>query len=586
VVPDAEVTAALQAIHAGASAGSLESRTLDFKRQDRSRNDPAKDLAAAAACFANSHGGSLVVGVRDRVPGPDAIEGTDLDPVWLVQRIYEITQPALTVSAGTVPAGSVTLLVLSVPRSPDIHQVDQRALHRIGTSCVPMSASQIAAALADRRGDDWSGADAGRPSSDVSPVAMEQARTFLQQSPDPARRRYAAETDADLLRVLGVVTSDGGLTRAGELLLAKPDPTRPGRQSDQLVYQFRRTPAGEPVVVHRLEAPMLSALVRVLELISARVDKTPVNLPDGQQVQLADLPEAAVREAVVNAVMHRDYRIARPVQLEHAPTRLVVTSPGPLVFGVTVDNILTTTSRPRNPALAAAVRVLGLAEEAGVGVDRMYREMVRIGHQPPRFAEEPEEVIVTLLGGAPNRHVARYVAMLPEAEQDDADTLLILYHLLTNRTVNASQARVLLQKDETETQEVLLRLSTEPVSMLEPTRETVRRRYPNYRLRRPALEALGPAVRYHRGHTDQAERKVVELVEAAGQINARMVRVTLEVDAPTASRLLAGLVERGVLVRTSEARRGPTVTYGPGPAFPARRIRTSDQRSRPKSPGR
>jgi ATP-dependent DNA helicase RecG len=79
---------------------------------------------------------------------------------------------------------------------------------------------------------------------------------------------------------------------------------------------------------------------------------------------------------------------------------------------------------------------------------------------------------------------------------------------------------------------------------------------------------------------------VVELVEAAGQINARMVRVTLEVDAPTASRLLAGLVERGVLVRTSDARRGPSVTYGPGLAFPTRRVRSSDQRARHKPAGR
>ena len=284
---------------------------------------------------------------------------------------------------------------------------------------------------------------------------------------------------------------------------------------DLAVYQFRKTPAGEPTVVQRIAGPLVRTLVRVLEIIDARVDKTPVNLPGGQQVQLADLPEAAVREAVVNALVHRDYRLGGPVRIEHAPTRLLVASPGPLVFGVTVGNILTTTSRPRNPALAKAVRILGLAEEAGVGVDRMYREMVRVGHQPPRYVEEPDQVAVTLLGGAPNRHVTRYVAALPEAEQDDADTLLILYHLLTHRVVSAVDAAPLLQKDVAETQEVLLRLGTEPVAMLEPTRETARRRAPNYRLRSSVLSALGPAVRYRRGQGDDAERKVVELVRAA-----------------------------------------------------------------------
>lgn len=129
-----------------------------------------------------------------------------------------------------------------------------------------------------------------------------------------------------------------------------------------------------------------------------------------------------------------------------------------------------------------------------------------------------------------------------------------------------------------EAQEALLRLSTEPVAMLEPTQETARRRHPNYRLRGAAVEALGTALRYHWRRMDEAERKVVELAAAAGQINARMVRVALDLDTPTTSRLLAGLVERGVLMRTSEATRGRAVTYGPGPDFPAPR-RTRGARS-------
>lgn len=563
-----EVDRAIAAIRAGRVADEVESATLDFKRQQRSRDDTAKDLAEAVSCFANSQGGTVVVGVRDRARGAEAFEGTSLDQLWLSRRIYEITHPPVIVSIEERAVDGVRLLLLSVPRSPDIHQVNQRATHRVGTSCVPMTAAQIAVALADRRGDDWSAADSNVDISEASAVALEIAFDLLRRNPDPVRRRYATETDRDLFRILGVVNQAGRFTNAGALLFtATPD------DPVQIVYQYRRTPAGEPLVMHRLSRPLLPALLRVLELIDARVDKTPVNLPRGQQVQFADLPEGAVREAVVNAVTHRDYRLGGPVQIEHAPTRLLVTSPGPLVAGVTVDNILTTTSRPRNPALATAIRVLGLAEEAGVGVDRMYRDMVRVGHQPPAYTVTPDQVAVRLSGGAPNRHVARYAATLPEPEQDDADTLLILYYLLTHRTVSAPAARTLLQKGAEETQEVLIRLSTEPVAMLEPTRETARRRFPHYRLRSEALSALGPAVSYRRGHTGEAEQKVVELVAASGQLNARMVRVVLDLDAPAASRLLRDLVRRQVLVRTSEATRGPGVTYGPGPRFPRTRTR-------------
>jgi ATP-dependent DNA helicase RecG len=200
---------------------------------------------------------------------------------------------------------------------------------------------------------------------------------LLRTSPDPLRRAYATETTEDLLRILGLTSSDDMLVRAGELLFCEP-----ASQLPLIVYQYRRTPAGEPVVT-RPSGSLLSALRRALELISARLDTTPVNLPGGQQIQLTDLPEPAIREAVANAVIHRDYRLSGAVRVEHAPTRLTITSPGPLVQGVTVTNILTTSSRPRNARLAAAVRTLGLAEEAGVGVDRMYREMVRVGHVPP-----------------------------------------------------------------------------------------------------------------------------------------------------------------------------------------------------------
>jgi len=113
--------AALAAIEAGRVAASVESRTLDFKRQGRSRDDTARDLAAAAACFANSIGGTVVVGVHDRTPGPGAFEGTDLDPDWLARRIYEITDPPLIVCVQTRTHCGVRLLEIQCPRSPEVH---------------------------------------------------------------------------------------------------------------------------------------------------------------------------------------------------------------------------------------------------------------------------------------------------------------------------------------------------------------------------------------------------------------------------------------------------------------------------------
>jgi len=95
-----------------------------------------------------------------------------------------------------------------------------------------------------------------------------------------------------------------------------------------------------------------------------------------------------VREAVVNAFMHRDYRTqdVHPTRTRSEPATGDV--PGRIRDGVTVDNVLTVSSRCRNLSMAQAVRALGLAESAGVGVDRMYASMTAIGHQPPLFSTD------------------------------------------------------------------------------------------------------------------------------------------------------------------------------------------------------
>ncbi|MFZ5851982.1 MAG: ATP-binding protein [Actinomycetota bacterium] len=572
----AEVLHVLDAVAAGGLPGDLESETLDFKTQGRSVADTLRDLAEAAACLANSAGGSIIVGVADGKRGPTALVGTDLDGLKVKRRIFELTDPRLTVGVDELTRTGRRLLVITVPSSPDVHAVGGRSTERIGTSCEPMSNSRIASVVAERRGDDWSADDSTVPIGEADPVALDLARSMLGRSSDARRGALGRASDPDLLRGLGLVTPQRTLVNAGALLFCGDGGTA------QLTYVHRRTPAGALVVNEPLTAPLLRALERAFELVDVRSDRTSVNLPGGQQIQLADLPPVAVREALVNAVMHRDYRRPEAVHVEHTATRLVVTSPGPFVTGVTVHNVLTTSPRSRNPLLAGAIRMLGLAETAGAGVDRMYAEMARLGHQPPTFTADADHVRVTLLGGAPNTFVARFVSTLPSEESEDADTMLTLLTLLGQRTVTAAAMAPLLQKPEPEAQAVLDRLSSEAVRLLERTRESAQRRRPVYRLREHVVATLGPALTYRRRTLDEYDRKIIGVVREAGEVNARMVRLLLDLDAAPASRVLADLVERGILVKTSQAQRGPSVAYGPGPAFPKqprgrRRAATSEE---------
>jgi ATP-dependent DNA helicase RecG len=559
-----EVEAAFEAIRQGTRPADLESGTLDFKQEGRSRDDAIREVAQECLCFANSHGGVVVVGVADKLSGAQAFVGTTIDPHLLQRRIYELSRPPLVVEVRPVAVGGATLLVVFVPPSPEIHADPQgRAPRRIGTACVPMDPIEQMRLREDRRGIDWSGQPGERTRADVSPAALRAARERLAGLPDE-RRALARLSDDDLLRALNLVAPDGRLLHAGEVLLCPTDATA-------VVYQYRATPGGEPRAVERIGTPLVLALQRTLELIEARRNTTPLLLPNGQVLAIADFPELAVREALANAVMHRDYHLADPVHVEHSPEVFVVTSPGPLVSGVTPQNILTHPSKPRNAALARAIRLLGLAEEVGRGVDRIYREMIRAGRGLPGIESEPARVRVSLAGGAPDTHLARFVALLPPEERDDTDTLLVLFRLCDARTVQAASLAGLLQKSEAEAEAVLRRLASDTVGVLEPTRESARRAHPAYRLRAGVLKALGPAVRYHRRTVDEIDRKLVGHVEEYGKITNRTVQNLLDVTVQRARGILADLVRRGVLVRTSAHQRGPGVEYGAGPAFPARR---------------
>jgi ATP-dependent DNA helicase RecG len=198
----------------------------------------------------------------------------------------------------------------------------------------------------------------------------------------------------------------------------------------------------------------------------------------------------------------------------------------------------------------------------------MYREMIRSGRDVPKIESTSDYVRVTLVGGAPNAQIARYVAQLPQGERDDTDTMLVLFKLMSGKHVDTKALVPVLQKTEEEIESVLRRLSSDDIAMLEPTRQSARRTHPTYRLRGPVLQLLGSAVSYQRRTTDEIDRKVIEHVREYQKVTNRTVRNLLDVSTPRAAAILGDLVARDIIVKTSEAQRGPSVEYGRGAKFP------------------
>jgi ATP-dependent DNA helicase RecG len=570
-----ETREALDAIAGGAKPSSLETTRLDFKQDASTEKESLRVALGASLCFANTVGGTIVFGVEDDASGPTAIVGTTIDPAAITKFVHASSQPHLLVECREETYRGVRLVIIDVRADQEIYADSKgRAPHRIGTDCVGMDPAMLQRLREERRGYDPSAAKATR--RDIDPAAVTAARRRLAASLRPERNGLAKLSDDDLLRALGVADAGGELLAAGQYLV--------GREGVEVVYQYRESPGGEPRVVERLNGPLLVVYDRVMELVGLRRQLTPVTLPDGQQLQVEDFPELAVREAISNALIHRDYRLSGAVVVEHSPQVFVITSPGALVTGVTVDNILTHPSKPRNLALTAAVRTLELAEEVGRGVDRMYREMVRSGRPTPTIDATFDQVRVALVGGAPNINIARYVAQLEPSIRDDTDAMIVLLRLCSARTVTGKNIAPLLQKSPEEAEASLRHLASEQIGMIEPTRQTARAAYPSYRLRETALKQLGSAVPYARHTSDEIDRRVIAHVHEYGRVTNTTVQNLFNVGMARARQILAGLVERGILVKTSQAQRGPSVEYGPGAKFPPKPVRRRTSKSA-ASPG-
>jgi ATP-dependent DNA helicase RecG len=572
----AEIDRILAAIHAGAAAAGLETDELDFKRQPASKDDAIRKLVDAAVCFANSKGGTIVMGVADTPGGSAAFTGCNLDPGIVQRRVYELTEPSLMVGTRIAVHYDTPLLIVDVFQSFELHADKQgRSTRRIGTDCVAILPREHQRMREERLGVDWSNQPSERTVDDIVPRAVHAARDALNRISDD-RQSLASLSDPDLLRALGVIDAEDRLLRAGELLFCDPP-----AESATVVYQHRATPGGEATAVERVAQPLILAFERAMELVWARRNVTPLTLPNGQQIEISDFPEPAVREALSNALLHRDFRLRRPVHVEHSPSAFVVVSPGPLVGSVTTENILTHASTPRNPTLVGAARILRLAEETGRGVDRMFREMIRVGHDVPLIESGIDFVRVVLSGGAPRSSIVRYVAQLPQEEREDTDAMLVLFALCQHRTVSAESIAPALQKAIPEAEMILRRLAQDHPGMLETTRASRRLSARQYRLRAEALKALGTAVRYQRRTVDEIDRKVIAHLREYGKITNRTLQNLFDIDVWRARDILADLQQRAVIVRISEAARGPGVVYGPGPKFPKSRRRTQPAQRAP-----
>lgn len=378
-------------------ASELEAQDLDFKEwARRSLADAVALVVEMAICMANGGGGTTVFGVSDRDIGrADAILGVpvEIDVDRLKKAVYDSTDPKPTpvFEEIAVPEGTGRILVMQVhPGLPPYTDTQGRGKIRIGTDCQPLTGTLRRRVMVETGETDFTAVEvSGRPETLLSAAALERLR-------EAARRERAPDdllqlSDRDLMAALGLLRN-GQLLRGGLFLAGTAEAIRTQfrgyawthlRMASDVDYSDRAD--GQDALIIALE--------RLLDRIMA--DNPIATVPQGLfHFEIRTYPDVALREALLNAFVHADYRIHGPILVKQFKHRIEIGNPGGLPGGITPENILRHEPVPRNPALVDALTRLRLVNRSNLGVRRIYQSLLIEGKEPPQILDEGEAVRV------------------------------------------------------------------------------------------------------------------------------------------------------------------------------------------------
>jgi len=348
-------------------------------------------LAQVLAAMANAEGGTVLVGVSPREGGLLGLQDADSTLDLAIQAALHCEPPLIIPLPEIVSLNDFSVVAISVPPGlPHVYAVDGKYFEREGRAARPIPPAKLRTLLLER----------GHLSFESLP-----ARDATSQDIDWDRAKEYAEASGplsgtsveDLLRTRGCITGDPGTpTYAGILLFGK-DTERFLRTAEIIVVRYAGHTMTDSFVRESIRGPLPDQIRRAEAFVLANM-RHGARLSSLEREERPEYPAKAVREAIVNAVAHRDYDTqGDTIRILMFSDRIEFYSPGKLPGHITVANIVDERFS-RNEAIVQVLSDMGFIERLGYGIDRMIRLMREDGLPAPRFQEKANGFVVTLRG--------------------------------------------------------------------------------------------------------------------------------------------------------------------------------------------
>jgi ATP-dependent DNA helicase RecG len=346
--------------------------------------------------LANERGGRLVLGMADKYPhivvGSDFAQG---EVGNLEDEIYERLH--IRVHCEELYEDTKRILVINVPSRPvgKALRFEGVPLMRTGESLREMDDAEYFAIIQEQDPDFSARTCEGLTFEDLNDEAIAKLRELIYEkrnNPDvltiPTRQ---------LLSDLGLTTFEGRLTYAALILVGKTAAIAQFLPQDNIIVEYRNNSSLDRYSARKeFRYPLINAVDEIWGYISHPASNPLLHVND--MPRILDVPgfnEETIREAVLNACVHRSFQMPGDIMIKIFPDSFVISNPGGFPFGVNIGNILTVNSAPRNRLLAETIEKTGLIERSGQGADIMFRNCVLEGKPLPDY-KESDDYQVTL----------------------------------------------------------------------------------------------------------------------------------------------------------------------------------------------
>ena len=384
--------------------------------------DRRKCILGYVTALCNEGGGRMVIGMHDK--HPHQVTGTKQNENALGElqsniyrdsdirtEVYELFEDEINRTGRVV--------VIEVPSRPigKVFKFEDVPLMRVGEDLLPMDDKTYLSIIQEQEPDFSEQFCDEATFDDLDPEAIKEMKEkYAKKQENPS---FVSLDDRQALSDLHLIVGNR-ITNAAVLLVGKEEFINKVFPQAKVMLEYRNT---EPQIHfdNRMQfgQPFFLLIDKLWDAINLRNGSVPIR----EGAYIFGIPffnEDVIREVANNAFAHRNYRVNSEIVVKQYPTKLVVINAGGFPKGVTIDNLLTTPSMPRNRLLADILAKTGIVERSGQGMDKIFLKTLSEGKPDPDYTESDDFNVTAILSATvKDKAFAIYVQSIQQSLPED-----------------------------------------------------------------------------------------------------------------------------------------------------------------------